>query len=199
MAASSSQMVKELRDKTGAGILDCQKALTESGNDIDKAIDYLRQKGMAAAQKKAGRETNQGLVHAYIHMGGKIGVLIEVNCETDFVARNEEFKSFVNDLALQIAAAKPSYVRREDVPPQIVEKERTIYEAQAKEMGKPPAAWPKIIEGKLEKFYQESCLLEQAFIKDPAVTVKDLLSQKIAKIGENMNIRRFTRYQLGEI
>ncbi len=192
-------MVKELRDKTGAGILDCQKALSESGNDIDKAIDYLRQKGMAAAQKKAGRETNQGLVHAYIHMGGKIGVLIEVNCETDFVARNEEFKTFVNDLALQIAAAKPSYVKREDVPPQVVEKERTIYEAQAKEMGKPPAAWPKIIEGKLEKFYQESCLLEQSFIKDPTVTVKDLLSQKIAKIGENMHVRRFTRYQLGEI
>ncbi len=192
-------MVKELRDKTGAGILDCQKALSESGNDIDKAIDYLRQKGMAAAQKKAGRETNQGLVHAYIHMGGKIGVLIEVNCETDFVARNEEFKTFVNDLALQIAAAKPSYVKREDVPPQVVEKERTIYEAQAKEMGKPPTAWPKIIEGKLEKFYQESCLLEQSFIKDPTVTVKDLLSQKIAKIGENMHVRRFTRYQLGEI
>jgi elongation factor Ts len=196
--AGSSQLVKELREKTGAGILDCQKALQESGDNIDKAVDYLRQKGLAAAQKKAGRETNQGLVHAYIHMGGKIGVLIEVNCETDFVARNDEFKAFVNDLALQVAAAKPLYVRREDVPAATVDKERSIYEGQAKEMGKPPAAWPKIVEGKLEKFYQESCLLEQAFIKDPAVTVKDLLSQKIAKIGENMNIRRFTRYQLGE-
>lgn len=196
--AGSSQLVKELREKTGAGILDCQKALQESGDDIEKAVDYLRQKGLAAAQKKAGRETNQGLIHAYIHMGGKIGVLIEVNCETDFVARNEEFKAFVNDLALQVAAAKPQYVRREDVPASTVEKERSIYEAQAKEMGKPPAAWPKIVEGKLEKFFQENCLIEQAFIKDPAVTVKDLLSQKISKIGENMNIRRFTRYQLGE-
>jgi elongation factor Ts len=196
--AGSSQLVKELREKTGAGILDCQKALTENGDSIDKAIDYLRQKGLAAAQKKAGRETNQGLIHAYIHMGGKIGVLIEVNCETDFVARNEEFKSFVNDLALQVAAAKPTYVRREDIPAEIVDKERSIYEGQAKEMGKPPAAWPKIVEGKLEKFFQESCLTEQAFIKDPAVTIKELVSQKIAKIGENMNIRRFTRFQLGE-
>jgi len=197
--AGSSQLVKELREKTGAGILDCQKALAQNSDNIEKAIDYLRQKGLAAAQKKAGRETNQGLVHAYIHMGGKIGVLIEVNCETDFVARNEEFKTFVNDLALQVAAAKPSYVKREDVPGSIIDKERTIYEAQAREMGKPPAAWPKIVEGKLEKFYQESCLIEQAFIKDPAVTIKDLLSQNIAKIGENINIRRFTRYQLGEV
>lgn len=196
--AGASQLVKELREKTGAGILDCQKALQETGDDIEKAIDYLRQKGLAAAQKKSGRETNQGLIHAYIHMGGKIGVLIEVNCETDFVARNEEFKAFVNDLALQVAAAKPSYVKREDIPKEVVDKERAIYEGQAKEMGKPPAAWPKIVDGKLEKYYQESCLMEQAFIKDPAVMVKDLLAQKIAKIGENMNIRRFTRYQLGE-
>jgi len=196
--AGASQLVKELREKTGAGILDCQKALQETGDDIEKAVDYLRQKGLAAAQKKLGRETNQGLVHAYIHMGGKIGVLIEVNCETDFVARNEEFKAFVNDLALQVAAARPSYVKREDIPKEIVDKERAIYEGQAKEMGKPPAAWPKIVEGKVEKFYQESCLMEQAFIKDPAVMVKDLIAQKISKIGENMNIRRFTRYQLGE-
>jgi elongation factor Ts len=190
--------VKELREKTGAGILDCQKALSETGNNIEKAIDYLRQKGLAAAQKKAGRETNQGLVHAYIHAGGKIGVLIEVNCETDFVARNEEFKAFVNDLALQVAASSPAYVRREDVPADTLAKEKSIYEAQAKEMGKPPAAWSKIIDGKLDKYFQENCLLEQSFIKDPSVTVKDLLAQKIAKIGENMNIRRFTRYQLGQ-
>lgn len=196
--AGASSLVKELREKTGAGILDCQKALQETGDDIEKAIDYLRQKGLAAAQKKSGRETNQGLIHAYIHMGGKIGVLIEVNCETDFVARNEEFKAFVNDLALQVAAAKPAYVKREDIPKEVVDKERAIYEGQAKEMGKPPAAWSKIVDGKVEKFYQESCLMEQAFIKDPAVMVKDLLAQKIAKIGENMNIRRFTRYQLGE-
>lgn len=196
--AGSSQFVKELREKTGAGILDCQKALAENGNDVEKAVDYLRQKGLAAAAKKSGRETNQGLIHAYIHMGGKIGVLIEVNCETDFVARNEEFKSFVNDLALQIAAAKPQYVKRDDIPKDLLDKERAIYEGQAKEMGKPPAAWSKIVEGKLEKFCQENCLMEQSFIKDPAVTIKDLLAQKIAKIGENMNIRRFTRYQLGE-
>ncbi len=196
--AGVSTLVKELREKTGAGILDCQKALSETGNDVEKAIDYLRQKGLAAAQKKAGRETNQGLIHAYIHGGGKIGVLIEVNCETDFVARNEEFKAFVNDLALQIAASDPWYVRREDVPADVIEKEKSIYEAQAKEMGKPQAAWAKIVEGKLEKFYQQRCLLEQEFIKDPTVTIKDLLAQKIAKIGENMNIRRFTRYQLGQ-
>ena len=195
--ASLSELVKELREKTGAGILDCQKALTENGNSIDKAIDYLRQKGLAAAQKKAGRETNQGLIHAYIHAGGKIGVLIEVNCETDFVARNEQFKSFVNDLALQVAAASPSYVRREEIAADVVAKERSIYEGQAKELGKPPAAWPKIVEGKLEKFYQENCLLEQGFIKDPSVVIKDLLAQQIATIGENMNIRRFTRFQLG--
>jgi elongation factor Ts len=196
--AGSSQLVKELREKTGAGILDCQKALIENGNDIEKSIDYLRQKGLAAAAKKSGRETNQGLVHAYIHMGGKIGVLIEVNCETDFVARNDEFKAFVNDLALQVAAAKPLYVKREDIPKDLIDKERVIYEGQAKEMGKPPAAWPKIVDGKLEKFFQENCLMEQSFIKDPAVIIKDLLAQKIAKIGENMNIRRFTRFQLGE-
>ncbi|MEK6532439.1 MAG: translation elongation factor Ts, partial [Nitrospirota bacterium] len=163
-----------------------------------KAIDYLRQKGLAAAAKKAGRETNQGLIHSYIHMGGKIGVLIEVNCETDFVARNEEFKAFVNDLALQIAAANPSYVKRDDIPADLVEREKAIFEGQAKELGKPAAALPKIVEGKLEKFYQENCLLEQSFIKDPTVTVKDLVAQKISKIGENMNIRRFTRFQLGE-
>lgn len=196
--AGSSQLVKELREKTGAGILDCQKALTENGDDVEKAIDYLRQKGLAAAAKKAGRETNQGLIHSYIHMGGKIGVLIEVNCETDFVARNEEFKSFVNDLALQIAAANPSYVKREDIPADLVEREKAIFEGQAKELGKPAAALPKIVEGKLEKFYQENCLLEQSFIKDPTVTVKDLVAQKISKIGENMNIRRFTRFQLGQ-
>jgi len=196
--AGQSTLVKELREKTGAGILDCQKALQESAYNIDKAIDYLRQKGLAAAQKKAGRETNEGTISAYIHPGNRIGVLVEVNCETDFVARNEEFQAFVKDLALQIAASSPSYVKREDVPPDLIEKEKKIYLAQAKEMGKPEGAWPKIVEGKLEKFYQESCLLEQAFIKDPAVSIKDLVAQKIAKIGENINIRRFTRYQLGQ-
>jgi elongation factor Ts len=196
--AGNTTLVKELREKTGAGILDCQKALVEAGNDIEKAIEHLRQKGLAAAQKKAGRETNDGLIASYVHPGNRIGVLVEVNCETDFVARNEEFQSFVKDIALQVAASSPSFVKREDVPAGLVEKERSIYQAQAKEMGKPAAAWPAIIEGKIEKFYQESCLLEQVFIKDPTVTIKDLLAQKIAKIGENITIRRFTRYQLGQ-
>jgi elongation factor Ts len=196
--ASNSTLVKELREKTGAGILDCQKALTESGNDIEKAVEYLRQKGLAAAQKKAGRETNEGLIDAYIHPGSRIGVILEVNCETDFVARNDEFKSFVKDLCLQIAASSPAYVKREDIPAAMIEKEKAIYLAQAREMGKPEPAWAKIVEGKVEKFYQESCLLEQAFIKDPSVSIKDLLSQKIAKIGENISVRRFTRYQLGQ-
>lgn len=196
--ASNTALVKELREKTGAGILDCQKALLETGNDIAKAIEHLRQKGLAAAQKKAGRETHEGLIEAYIHPGSRIGVLVEVNCETDFVARNDEFKAFVKDICLQIAAANPSFIRREDVPASLIEQEKAIYLAQAKEMGKPEAAWAKIVEGKLEKFYQETCLLEQAFIKDPSMTIKDLLAQKVAKIGENINIRRFTRYQLGQ-
>ncbi|CAI4032225.1 Elongation factor Ts [Nitrospira tepida] len=196
--AASATLVKELRDKTGAGILDCQKALTENGNDIEKAIDYLRQKGLAAAQKRAGREANEGLISAYIHPGSRIGVLVEVNCETDFVARNDEFQAFVKDIALQIAAARPAYVSREDIPAEVIEREKAVYQGQCREMGKPEAAWPKIIEGKLEKFYQEMCLLEQAFIKDPSVTVKDLLTQRIAKIGENIVIRRFTRYELGQ-
>jgi elongation factor Ts len=196
--AGNSMLVKELREKTGAGILDCQNALTETGNNIEKAIEHLRQKGLAAAQKKAGRETNEGTIAAYVHPGNRIGVLVEVNCETDFVARNEEFQIFVRDLALQIAASSPSFVRREDVPADLLAKETAIYLAQAKELGKPEPAWPKIVEGKLEKFYQENCLLEQSFIKDPTVTVKDLIAQKIAKIGENMGVRRFTRYQLGQ-
>jgi elongation factor Ts len=196
--AGNSVLVKELREKTGAGILDCQHALTQTGNDIEKAIEHLRQKGLAAAQKKAGRETNEGTIAAYIHPGNRIGVLVEVNCETDFVARNEEFQTFVKDIALQIAASSPSFIKREDVPADLLEKEKAIYLAQAKEMGKPEPAWEKIVQGKLEKFYQESCLLEQTFIKDPTMTIKDLIAQRIAKIGENIGVRRFTRYQLGQ-
>ena len=196
--AGNSTLVKELREKTGAGVLDCQKALLESGNDIEKAIEHLRQKGLAAAQKKAGRETNEGTIAAYIHPGCRIGVLVEVNCETDFVARNDEFQAFVKDIALQIAASSPSFIRRQDIPAQLLEKETSIYLAQAKEMGKPEPAWPKIVQGKLEKFYQESCLLEQVFIKDPTVTITDYVAQKIAKLGENITVRRFTRYQLGQ-
>jgi len=195
--AGNTTLVKELREKTGAGILDCQHALKESDNDLERAVEHLRQKGLATAQKKAGRETNEGTIAAYIHPGSRIGVLVEVNCETDFVARNDEFQAFVKDLALQIAASNPSYVKRDDIPPAVIEKEKQIYQAQAKEMGKPEAAWPKIVEGKIEKFYQEACLMEQVFIKDPTVTIKDLVTQKIAKIGENITVRRFTRYQLG--
>ncbi|MCY4613968.1 MAG: translation elongation factor Ts [Nitrospira sp.] len=196
--SSMGTLVKELRGKTGAGILDCQNALKETDSDIEKAIDLLRQRGLAAAQKKAGRETKEGVVSSYIHAGSKIGVLVEINCETDFVARNEEFQELVKDVALQIAAANPSYVKREQVPPEQVEREKAIYLAQAKELGKPAAAIEKIVQGKLEKFYQENCLLEQSFIKDPNVTITEILTQKIAKLGENMTIARFTRYQLGQ-
>ena len=188
--AANTTLVKEL--------LDCQKALRESGDAVDKAIDYLRQKGLAAAEKKAGRETNQGVIGAYIHSGNRIGVLIEVNCETDFVARNDEFQALVKDLSLQVAASRPLFVKREDVPPEVIEKEKTIYQAHAKELGKPEPAWPKIVQGKLEKFFEENCLLEQPFIRETSVTVKDLLAQKIAKIGENITVRRFTRYELGQ-
>ena len=196
--SSMGALVKELRGKTGAGILDCQNALKETDSDIEKAIDLLRQRGLAAAQKKAGRETREGVVSSYIHAGSKIGVLVEVNCETDFVARNEEFQELVKDVALQIAAANPSYVKREQVPSEQVEREKAIYLAQAKELGKPAAAIDKIVQGKLEKFYQENCLLEQSFIKDPNVTITEILTQKIAKLGENIAIARFTRYQLGQ-
>ena len=197
--AGDSGLVKELRQKTGAGIMDCKQALIESSDDVEKAIDWLRQKGLASAGKKLGRTTNEGLIASYIHAGSKVGVLIEVNCETDFVARNDEFKAMVKDLLLQVAANKETlYVRREDVPKDVLEKELQIYRGQAKELGKPQAAWDKIASGKLEKFYQETCLLEQPFIKDPSVKIGDIVTQKIAKIGENISVRRFVRYQLGE-
>jgi len=196
--ANMSALVKELREKTGAGILDCQNALKENDLDVEKSIDFLRQKGLAAAAKKAGRETKEGLVSAYIHAGNKIGVLLEVNCETDFVARNEEFQELVKDLGLQIAAASPSCVKREDVTQDLIDREKAVYLGQVKEMGKPEAAWEKIIQGKLEKYFQENCLLEQTFIKDSNVMIKDLLSQKISKLGENISINRFTRYQIGQ-
>jgi len=193
-----SALVKELRAKTGAGILNCQNALKETDLDIEKAIDLLRQKGLAAAQKKAGRETKEGLISSYIHAGSKIGVLVEINCETDFVARNEEFQGLIKEVALQIAATNPTYVRREDVQADQIEREKAVYLGQAKEMGKPEATWEKIVQGKLEKFYQEQCLLEQSFIKDPNITIKEILTDKITKLGENISIARFTRYQLGQ-
>jgi len=196
--SSMSVSVKELRAKTGAGILDCQNALKETNLDIEKAIDLLRQKGLAAAQKKAGRETKEGLVSSYIHAGSKIGVLVEINCETDFVARTDEFQGLIKGVALQIAATNPTYIQREDVPADKIEREKAVYLGQAKEMGKPEAAWGKIVQGKLDKFYQEQCLLEQSFIKDPNITIKEILTGKIAKLGENISIARFTRYQLGQ-
>jgi len=191
----TAQMVSDLREKTGAGLLDCKKALTEANGNIEKAIVILRKKGVASAAKKAARATREGLIESYIHVGGKLGVMVEVNCETDFVARNDEFKTFCQNLCLQIAAANPTYVRREEVPEADLAKEREIASAQVQ--GKPPAALQRIIEGKLEKYYSTVCLLDQPFVKQPEKTVKDILTEKVAKIGENIQVRRFIRYQLG--
>jgi elongation factor Ts len=188
-------MVSALREKTGAGLLDCKKALTESNGDLDQAETILRKKGVASAAKKAGRTANEGLIESYIHLGGKVGVLIEVNCETDFVAKTDEFKSLCRDLCLQIAAASPTVVSRESVPAADVANERDIATAQV--AGKPPAAIQKIVEGKLDKYYSTVCLLDQPFVKNPDQTVKDLLTERIAKLGENIVVRRFVRFQLG--
>ena len=190
------QLVKQLREKTNAGFMDCKRALAESGGDLQKAEAILRTKGMTSAGKKASRATKEGIVASYIHLQGKVGVLVEVNCETDFVARNENFRDFVKDITLHIAAAHPLYVNREQVPSKIVEAERAIYEAQMKE--KPANVVSKIVEGKFDKFYSTVCLLEQAFIKNPDQTIKELLNAKIAELGENIVIRRFTRYLVGE-
>jgi elongation factor Ts len=190
------QLVKQLREKTNAGMMDCKRALAEAGGDLEKAETILRKKGIATASKKASRATKEGIVAAYIHMQGKIGVLVEVNCETDFVARNEQFREFVKDITLHIAAAHPLYVSREEVAAKTVEAERAIYEAQVK--GKPANVVGKIVDGKLDKFYGTVCLLEQAFIKNPDVTIGDLVKSKIAELGENIVIRRFTRYLVGE-
>lgn len=194
----SSQLVKDLRQKTGAGVMDCKAALQEAQGDMEKAIEYLRRKGLATAAKKASRVANDGLISAYIHAGGKIGVLVEVNCETDFVARTEDFQTFVKNVAMHIAAASPQYIRREEVPPEIVDREKRIYREQALDSGKPERVIEKIVEGKLERFYSEVCLLEQTYVRDPDVTVKEVLDALIAKIGENITIRRFARFQLGE-
>jgi elongation factor Ts len=191
----TAQMVNDLRIATGAGLLDCKKALTEADGNIEAATTILRKKGAASAAKKADRVTKEGLIESYIHVGGKVGVLLEVNCETDFVARNDEFKAFCRDVCLQIAAASPLYVSREQVPEADLAKEREIASAQVQ--GKPPAAVQKIVEGKLEKFYSTICLLDQPFVKLPEKTMKDMLTERIAKTGENIQLRRFTRYQLG--
>ena len=196
----SAADVKTLRERTGAGMMDCKKAHTESGGDMEEAIDALRKKGLSQAAKKADRVTSEGLVGSYIHMGGKIGVLIEVNCETDFVAKTPEFQELVKDLSMHIAAANPKYVRREDVDQGELAREREIYMDQARQSGKPENILDKIVEGKLDKFYSDVCLLDQVFVKDPdgKLKVKDLITAKIAKIGENISVRRFSRYQLGE-
>ena len=190
--------VKDLREKTGAGMMDCKKALAETGGDVQKAIDYLRQKGLAAAAKKADRVAADGAVGAYVHTGGKIGVLVEINCETDFVARTAEFQSLLKDIAMQVAAANPRYLRREEVPAAELDKEKAIYRQQALETGKPEKVVDKIVEGKIELFYSEACLLEQAFIKEPDKKVTDILNESIGRLGENIQIRRFSRYHLGE-
>jgi elongation factor Ts len=191
-------LVKELRERTGAGIVDCQKALTESGGDLEKAITFLREKGLAAAAKRSGRAAAQGTIGSYIHGGGKIGVLVEVNCETDFVARTDEFQRLVKDIAMQIAAANPRYVRRDEVSEEEKEKERAIYRAQTEQSGKPAAVVDRIVEGKLEKFFSETCLLEQPFIREPSKTVEQLVKESVARTGENIIVRRFSRFQIGE-
>ena len=198
MAEITAALVKELRERTGAGMMDCKKALAATEGDMDKAIDFLREKGLAAAAKKAGRIAAGGLVESYIHGGGRIGVLVEVNCETDFVAKTDAFKSLVKDIAMHIAAANPSYLRREEVPAAELEHEKMVLSEQARNEGKPEKIIEKMVTGRIEKYYKEVCLLEQPFVKDPDKTISDLITESIAKIGENIAIRRFTRYQLGE-
>ncbi len=194
----TAAMVKELREKTGAGMMDCKKALTESGGDMSAANDYLRKKGLATAKKRAGKESKMGQVGSYIHAGGKIGVLVEINCETDFVGKTEEYSEFVKNVAMHIAAAAPIAVKKEEIDPEVVEKEKTIYREKALAEGKPEKVLDRIVEGQLKKFFSESCLLEQPYVKDPDMTIADYLNQTIAKTGESMEIRRFCRYVLGE-
>ncbi|MFO8091394.1 MAG: translation elongation factor Ts [Desulfatiglandaceae bacterium] len=194
----TTEMIKDLREKTGVGIMDCKVALKESNGDIKAAVDYLRKKGIATAKKRSSKTTSNGQVQSYIHGGGKIGVLIEVNCETDFTGRTDDFTEFARNLAMQIAAANPVSVDRETVPPEILQREKEIYVTQAKETGKPEKVIEKIVEGKLNKFYSEACLLDQPFVKNPDITIQDYLNEMIAKTGENIVIRRFARFQLGD-
>lgn len=194
----SAGAVKELRESTGAGIMDCKKALAASGGDMEKALTYLREKGLAAAQKKAAMVASDGLVTAYIHSGGKVGVIVEVNCETDFVAKTDGFSALSKDIAMHIAAMSPQYVRRAEVPADVIEKEKEIFRVQAKESGKPDNVIVKMIDGKIEKFYKEVCLLEQPFAKNPDVTIEKLVMDAVAKLGENITVRRFTRFKVGE-
>jgi len=198
MAVISSDVVKKLRDKTGAGMMDCKIALTESKGDMELAIEYLRKKGAAVAAKRADRETNQGVVEAYIHAGGRIGALVELNCETDFVAKTPGFKQLAHDIAMQVAAMTPQYVSREQIPQTVIDKELEIYKEQAQNEGKPAQFAEKISQGRLEKFYQETVLIEQSFIKDSGKTIKDIIDEETAKVGEKITVRRFLRYHLGE-
>lgn len=198
MAEITAEMVKTLREKTGAGIMECKGALNEANGNYDKAVDILRKKGIASASKKIGRSAIEGVIESYIHAGSKIGVMVEINCETDFVARTQDFKNFAKDIAMQIAAANPLYINSESVPADVLQKEKEIYAAQSKASGKPAVVIEKMVQGKLEKFYKEVCLLEQSYIRDPNVIIGDLVKSLIAKVGENIIIRRFARYQLGE-
>lgn len=197
MTTINAEMVKQLREKTGAGIMDCKQALSECDIDIDKAVDFLRKKGLATAAKRAGRAMTEGIVNSYIHMGGKLGVMVEVGCETDFVAKNVDFQEFAKNIAMHIAATNPLGINVEDVSEDVINKEREIYRGQALEMGKPENMIDKIAEGKLNKFIKESCLLNQAYVRDPKITIADLLNELIAKIGENITIKRFARFQIG--
>jgi len=196
--AITAEMVKNLREKTGAGMMDCKAALTEMNGDMDKALDFLRKKGLASAAKKASRTASDGSISSYIHAGGKIGVLIEVNCETDFVARTDDFQGLVKDLAMHVAAANPLFVKREDVPSAVSEREKDVYREQVRAMKKPENVVEKIVEGKMDKYFSEICLLEQGFVKDPEVKIQSLLTEKIAKLGENITVKRFVRFELGQ-
>ena len=198
MTTISATLVKQLREKTGAGMMDCKQALVECDADMDKAVDFLRKKGLATAQKRAGRAMTQGTVQSYIHMGGKLGVMVEVNCETDFVAKNEDFLNFANNIAMHIAATSPLGIRPEDISQETINREKDIYQAQALEMGKPENVVPKIVEGKMNKFFKDNCLLNQPYVRNPEMSVEDLLNELIGKIGENISIRRFIRFQTGE-
>ena len=198
MTTISATMVKQLRDKTGSGMMDCKEALKECEGDLEKAVDILRKKGLATAAKRAGRSLSEGQIGAYIHTGGRIGVLVEINCETDFVAKNNDFQEFVKNISMHIAATNPVGVSPENVPEEVVNREKEIYRAQALDTGKPEKTLDKIVEGKMSKFYKDNCLLNQLYVRDPSVTIQDLLNELIAKIGENISIRRFTRYQIGE-
>jgi elongation factor Ts len=198
MATISAATVKQLREKTGAGIMDCKEALSECNGDISKAVDFLRKKGLATAAKRSGRATTEGIIESYIHMDSKLGVLVEINCETDFVAKNDDFKEFTKNIAMHIAATNPVSIRPEDVPKKTVDKEKEIYRGQVLEMGKPEKIVDKIVEGKLKKYFKENCLMNQAYVRDPDITIEDLLNEMVAKIGENITIKRFTRFKIGE-